>query len=516
MTGHGKKSLLIVASVVAVLAVLCLWIVPGLVDVNRYRPQVEALLEQKTGKPAHIGHLALTVFPHLAIEVDNFVMGNPAGFPSGDFINTRRVYAVLDARALWNRKIVIQSLVVKDPAIHLLSAPGGRWNFENPPSPGPGAAAPSKPQAAMFSLGTISTINLDGGLVTIANLLPSGAAGPSYFEVHGISCRFQDVNLSAATASGAPAAMIGKPPLMSLIGSPTIVNAAETAPQPIAHGIFTADTLRFGAIQASSVHSQVWVLPQKAYLDQLTLNLAGGSLKGKANFDFSGQNLGYKIRTIFSNIDVAQLAQAFPNARGKMTGTLQGDLDVEGQAVHTSDPLSGLEGTGQVTIRNGKLPSLQLSRNLVELVRLAGVGSTSGDPAAFSLISTDLNIANQVLTSHDIKIVSNDLDVAGSGSMGLAGAGEMNYTGVAKLAARQTGLTDLLSAVSGATFSNGKLAFPFDLRGTLDHPKFSLRSGQGGSSSPATGSQQNNSRNLIHGITNLFRKKKTPTSAPKP
>ena len=514
MTDRGKKSLIIGASVVAVLAVLCLWVVPGLVDVNRYRPQVEALLKQKTGKPAHIGHLALTVFPHLAIEVDNFVMGNPAGFPAGDFINTRRVYAVLDAGALWNRKVVIESLLVEDPVIHLLSAPGGRWNFENPPSQASAAAAPSKPKAAMFSLGTISTINLDGGLVSIANLLPSGEAGPDYFEGHGISCRLQDVNLSAATASGAPAAMIGKPSLMSLIGSPAIVYAAEAAPQsqPIAHGAFKADSLRFGAIQAASVNSQVWVFPKKAFLDNLTLDLAGGSLKGKADFDFSGPNLGYKIRTIFHNIDVAQLSQAFPNARGKMTGAMEGGLDVEGQAVHTSDPLSGLEGTGQVTIRNGKLPSLQLSQNLVALVRLAGIGSTSGDPAAFSMISTDLNIANQVLTSHDIKIVSNDLDVAGSGAMALAGAGEINYTGVAKVAARQTGLTSLLAAVSGATFSNGKLSFPFGLRGTLDHPKFSLRSGQGGSSSPATGGQ---SGNLIQGISKLFRKKKTPTSAPK-
>ncbi len=512
MTDRGKKSLIMAASVVAALAVLCLWIVPGLVDVNRYRPQVEALLKQKTGKPAHIGHLALTVFPHLAIEVDNFVMGNPAGFPAGDFINTRRVYAVLDAGALWNRKVVIESLLVEDPVIHLLSAPGGRWNFENTPGQAPAAAAPPKPKAAMFSLGSISTINLDGGLVTIANLLPSGEAGPSYFEGHGISCRLQDVNLSAATASGAPAAMIGKPSLMGWIGSPAIFYAAEAAPQPIAHGDFKADSLRFGAIQATSVNSQAWVFPKKAFLDHLTLDLAGGSLKGKADFDFSGPNLGYKIRTIFHNIDVAQLAQAFPNARGKMTGAMEGGLDVEGQAVHTSDPLSGLEGTGQVTIRNGKLPSLQLSRNLVELVRLAGIGSTSGDPAAFSLISTDLNIANQVLTSHDIKIVSSDLDVAGSGAMALAGAGEINYSGVAKLAARQTGLTSLLAAISGATFSNGKLSFPFDLRGTLEHPKFSLRSGQGGSSSPATGSQPGN---LIQGISKLLRKKKTPTSAPK-
>jgi len=523
MAGHGKKSLIVAASVLGVLAVLCLWVVPKLVDVNRYRPQVEALLEQKTGKPAHIGRLEFTVLPHLAIEVDNFTLGNPNGFPAGDFIDTRRIYAVLDAGALWHRRIVIESLVVEAPVIHLLSGAGGTWNFENPPHQEPGATTPSGPKQAGFSLGNISMITLDGGLVTIANLLPSGEAGPDYFEGRGISCRFDDVNLSAANAPNAPAAMLNrvKPSLLAGLGSPTIVYAAENAPQPIAHGSFKADTLRFGAIQATSVNSQVWVLPKQAYLDNLTLDLAGGSAKGKAVLDFSGQNLRYNIRTIFNNIDVAQLAQAFPNARGKVTGAMQGNLDVQGEATHSADPLSGLEGTGQVTIRNGKLPSLQLSTNLLAIVRLAGLGAASGDPSAFSSISTDLNIANQFLTSHNIQIVSNDVNVDGSGTMALAGSGQINYTGVAKLAARQTGLTDLLANISGATFSNGKLSFPFDLQGTLENPKFILKSARGAlggfsKTSPAAGSQGNNPNNLIQGLTNLFRKKKAPSPPPKP
>jgi AsmA-like C-terminal region len=178
-------------------------------------------------------------------------------------------------------------------------------------------------------------------------------------------------------------------------------------------------------------------------------------------------------------------------------------------------------GKGQVIIRNGKMPSLQLNRNLMTLVRFAGLGSSSGDPAAFSLISADLNLANEVLTSHNIKIVSDDVDVDGSGNLALAGAGQMNYTGVAKLAARQTGLTDLVANISGATYSNGKLSFPFDLVGTLENPRFMLKSGQGilgglSKTSPAAGSQGSSPSNLIQGLSNLFGKKKTTAQPPKP
>ena len=523
MSSKGKKRLIIAASVVGVLAILSLWVVPSLVDLNRYRPQVAALLEKETGKPARIGHLKLTIFPHLAIQVDNFVLGNPQGFPGGDFINTLRIYALVDAGALWDRQIVIKSLVIEDPVLHLLCGPGGHWNFENPPKKVSGTTTPSQSQPAVFSLGEISKITLDGGVVTVANLLPSREAGPIYFEAQKISCDFKNVNLSAATAAP-PSAMLDRAkPLLAGLGSPTIVYAEQPASQapPVAQGSFKADSLRFGAIQATAVESHVWVFAKQAYLDKINFKLAGGSAEGKAAFDYSGQNPHFNIRTIFDKIDVAQLAQAFPNARGKMTGTMKGNLDVQGDAGHSEDPLSGLVGTGQVIIRNGKMPSLQLSRNLMTLARFAGLGSSSGDPAAFSLVSADLNLANQVLTSHNIKIVSNDVDVDGSGNLALAGAGKMNYTGVAKLAARQTGLTDLVANISGATYSNGKLSFPFDLVGTLENPRFLLKSGGrvlGGFSktSPAAGGQGSNPSDLVQGLTNLFRKKKALAPPPKP
>lgn len=513
MTEGGRKRALIAGAVVLLLVVVCVWIGPAFIRVDRYRPEVEAYLEQKTGKPAHIGRLKLTIFPHLAIEADNFIMSNPMGFPMGEFLKARRIYAVLNLGALWHRRVVIQSLIIDDPEIHLLSAPGGQWNYQNPPSREDPATSASQPARHGFTLGSISKINVDGGVATIANLLPSGDTGYPYFEAHGISCRFRDVNLRAARSLESASAQAGESMLRGLIGFPAVAYAAENAsqPQPIAHGSFKADTLRFGAVQASSAKSRVWVFPKQTYLDKLTLRLAGGTVKSKADLDFSGQNFAYKIRTIFNQIDVAQLAQAFPNIQGKITGTLQGDLNFQGEAVHTDDPLAGLEGTGQVSIRNGKLPSLQLNRNLLALARIAGLGSSAGDPAAFSLISSDLNIAKQVLTSHNIKIVSNDLDVDGSGTLRLAGSNAINYTGLAKVPARKTGLTKLLAAVSSATFSNGKLTFPFDLRGTVDHPKFSLKGGKGGlfSTPPTAKSGKSKPSNLIQGITKLLRKKKS-------
>lgn len=511
MTARTRKFLIIAGVVLLILVLLGVIVVPRLVDVNRYRPQVAALLESQTGKPVRIGHLGLTLFPHLAIQVDNFAMGNPKGFPRGDFFKSQRIYALLQARPLWHRKIVIQSLIVEGPVIHLLSNAAGRWNFENPPAPAGGKTTALAGGGPGFSLGTISRVNIDSGQVTIANLLPSGAMGPTYFAGKGLSCRFQDVNLNALTAPDSPSA---RP------GSGGIIPARNNPSPPVAHGSFHADSLRFGNIETTGLDSRIQVFPRQAYLDNLKLTLARGTVTGKAASDFSRQNLLYSARTSFQKIDVAQLLNSIPEARGKMTGTMEGNLDLDGEAAHSSEPLSGMQGTGKVSIRNGRLPTLQLKKNLLFLVRIAGVGATSGDPAAFSSISTDLNLAHQQLASHHITIASNDLNVDASGVLDLARSNQMNYTGTALVPARQGGLTNLVSQISGATFSNGNLSFPFELHGTLDKPKFSLKTGKGilgglSTTPPSGGKQGATPANTIQNLFNMFQKKKSTTTPPK-
>lgn len=507
MSARSRKYLIIAVVAIIILAILCVLVVPTLVDVNRYRPQVAALLESSTGKRARIGRLQLTLFPHIAIQVDDFALENPKGFPPGDFFKAQRIDALLETGPLWHRQIVIQSLLVKGPVIHLLSNSAGRWNYENPSTPSgknPGAAQNGGPS---FSLGAISQVNIDGGQVTIANLLPSGAVGPTYFDGRGISCRFHDVNINALSAPASSGA--------SSAGH--IVPASNNPAPSVAHGSFHADSLRFGNIQATSVDSGIQVFPKQAYLDPLALKLAGGSVKGDAASDFSQENPLFSARTSFRKIDVAQLLNAIPEARGKMSGTMEGNLDLQGEAAHSSDPLAGLRGTGKVSIRDGKLPTLQLNKNLLVLVRIAGVGATSGDPASFSSISADLNLANQQLASRRVTIVSNDLNVEASGMLDIAKSNLMQYAGTAMVPARQGGLTNLVANISGAAFANGKLSFPFELHGTLDNPRFSLKTGKGvlGGLPAPGGGQGSPAGNTIQNLMDLFQKKKATTNPPK-
>lgn len=528
----GRKILLGLVVFVAVALVGVAIVVPWLIDVDHYRSQVVAHLQEETGKPASIGHLGLTLFPALSVRLDDFVLGNPPGFPAGEFLKVRRITVVLDASALWNRQILVKSLELDHPRVSLLSDMKGRWNFENPPRARVMKAAARREEKPLFTLGVISNLSLQAGELAGANLLPSGRPGPSFFSARRFSCHLEQVDLNAfagsASASLIPGA--GASYLMSRASWWTSAAYAESpASRPAAQGSMKADLLRFGTIEATEVKSRVRLLAKRVYFDDLNFDFYDGRTNGKLEFNFAGQTPRYNVEARLSGVDVGRLLAAFPETRGKMTGKMDGNVKLSGEVEHSPDPLAGMKGSGRVSVRNGELPSLQLNKNLMLLARLNNLGPASGDPSSFSSMSTEFSILNDRLTTNKVTIVGNGVDIDGSGNLALAGAGSMDYQGVARLAAGQSAVSNLLQGLAGATAEGGKLSFPFSIAGTLGNPKFLLKSAGGNSGrlgglqglaagkrgAGAQPGQAQQPRDLVRGLAGLL-KKKQPQPAPQP
>lgn len=523
----GRRIALGIGIFFAALLLAVVIVVPMLIDVDRYRPQVAARLESETGKPVEIGHLSLAVIPSVSIRVDDFALGNPPGFPKGDFVRAKRTEVVVDGMALLRRQVLIKSLEIDSPKIELLSDARGKWNFENPPLSR--RESPRKTQAEgapLFTLGMISKVILSQAQVVVANVLASGRVENTYFQGDGISTELEQVDLNAFTAStsssfSTPSAVAGFEARESLWPS-FAVHAAAPAAQPAAQGTLKADSLRFGTLRVTSVSSKMRLFPKQIFMDNLSLDLYGGLATGSLACDLAGKDPRYSASARLSGVDVARLLDAFPEARGKMTGKMEGAVKLSGKAIRTSDLLAGMEGAGHATIQNGQLPSLQLNKNLMLLARFSNLGPASGDPSSFSSISADFHILNEKITSDKITLVGNGVDVDGSGIVDLAGRGDLNCQGVAKLAAGQNPVGGILAGLSGATTDmDGKLSIPFAIGGTLANPRFVLKSsgafsqsGMGGISGGALGKngkgatqQGQTPQDIIQGIGGLFKKK---------
>jgi uncharacterized protein involved in outer membrane biogenesis len=436
-----QRTGLVVVGIAAILLLAFIFVVPALINVDRYRPHVISYLQEKTGKQVEIGRLALTFFP-LTIHIDRIGVKNPPIFPSGYVIQVARIDAELSVGALLHRQVVIKSLVLEDPVLNLTSDPDGPWNFESPQSKISADALPLRP---------ISSVKVKRGLVIASNLLPSDKAGPIFFEAHEIFCELQQVNLAG------------------------IINPSSSSMD--GQGSLKAGLLRFGAVEARNLNSKLRLESRHVFFTDIKAEVYGGSAVGGLSFDLSEKNASFKTNARLSRINLAQLLAAFPKGGGKMTGKMEGDVRLAGEIAHSLRPLAGIRGAGHLTVRNGQVPSLKLNANLMKLAHFNDLGPAKNDPSSFNLITTDLELADQRISSRVIDIDGYGVDVDGSGSVSVSGSDELNYRGLAEITTKESFFTNTIARLSGATLKDGKLQFPFRIGGTIDSPVFSKGKG---------------------------------------
>src|ERR1700686_272287 len=436
-----RRRTLIVAGIAAILLLALIFVVPPFVNVDRYRSEVISYLEERTGKQVEIGRLALTFVP-VTIHLERIGVKNPPIFPDGYVIQVARIDAELSVRALLHRQVVIKSLVLEDAVLNLTSDPDGPWNFENPQS---------KTSANAFSLPPILSLKIKRATVIASNLLPSDAAGPIFFEAHDISCALEQVNLAGIT----------DPSSSSMDGQ----------------GSLEAGLLRFGAIEARNLDSKLRLESRHVFFTDVKARVYDGSAVGELSFDLSAKNASFETNARLRGINLAQLLAAFPSGGGQMTRKMEGDVRLEGEIAHSLRPLAGIRGTGHLTVRNGQVPSLKLNANLMKLAHFNDLGPAKNDPSSFNLITTDLELRDQRISSRVIDIDGYGVDVDGSGSVSVSGSEELNYRGLAEITTKESFFTNTVARLSGATLKDGKLQFPFRIGGTIDSPVFSKGKG---------------------------------------
>jgi uncharacterized protein involved in outer membrane biogenesis len=432
-----RRTGLILAAIAATLLIVFVFVVPVLLSGDRYRQQAISYLQESTGKKVEIGGLAVTFFPRLTVHVDDFGVKSPPLFPPSYILKVARIDAQIDPWPLLHRQIVIRSVVLEQPVINLVSDPDGPCNFENP-------GAKAGPNS--FPIGVISRVTIKRGHVIVSNLLPSDAAGPVFFEAHEISSELANVNADA----------IADPASTTLDGQ----------------GTLKAALLRLGSIEATNLSSSIRLQARQVLFTEVKAETYGGNTRGELSIKLSGKNPSFKTDARMKGIDVAQFLSAFRNARGKMTGKMDGELKIAGEIEHSLHPLEKLHGTGHLTVRDGQVPSLKLNANLMKLAHYNDLGPARDDPSSFNFVSTDLELDHERILSKVIDIDGYGVDIDGSGSVSISGSDELNYQGVAEIVSRQGFVTNLFARLAGGTLKDGKLSFPFHIRGTIDNPIF--------------------------------------------
>lgn len=297
-----------------------------------------------------------------------------------------------------------------------------------------------------------------------------------------------------------------------------------TADGQIAIGKVILDGLSFNDLQ-SKVNMQNQILR----LDPLSLNLYGGAYQGSAQIDMNSQVPDFALNGRANSVDLNQFVTALMGSKSVAYGTTSASFNLRGRGQGSDQLMKSLSGNGNVAISNGKITSFDLMKQVEIFGRFAGLPA-GGAGTAFSSLKTNFHIDRGRLTTDDLQIIMDDLQVNGSGSMQLGDVVMTNYEILAKLSpalsnrvtgSRESttggGLRDIIGKVTSAAggfFTEGdSVVVPLKMSGPLRQPSFGLNASVVQKRATERligkpGEKSTKPEDAVKGLLDIFKKKK--------
>ncbi len=124
------KWIAILTGLLMVMVVAAVFLMPMLVDVQSYKPQIEKKVSEITGRPFTLaGELNLSVFPWVAISLSDLSLGNPEGYQATNFIKIKSFKARVKLLPLLSNEIEVKQFILDGPEIYLERRSDGQANW---------------------------------------------------------------------------------------------------------------------------------------------------------------------------------------------------------------------------------------------------------------------------------------------------------------------------------------------------------------------------------------------------
>ncbi|MBW1997173.1 MAG: AsmA family protein, partial [Deltaproteobacteria bacterium] len=127
--GKVIKWILIVGGALVALVIIALLVVPAFVDLQTYKPRIEKMVSEATGRPFSIGgDIDLSLFPWVGFSASDIRLGNPPGFEEKDLASIKSIEVRVRLLPLISKDIQVKRFIVESPRIVLVKGKGGKTN----------------------------------------------------------------------------------------------------------------------------------------------------------------------------------------------------------------------------------------------------------------------------------------------------------------------------------------------------------------------------------------------------
>jgi AsmA protein len=556
-----KKALIIIGIVIVVLVAVAVAI-PFFINVNQFRPTVEAQLTTALGRQVKIGDLSLSLLKG-QLGASNITIADDPTFSRNPFVQARALDISVEIMPLiFNRAVHVQSLSLEQPQVALIRSANGTWNFS---TIGQGAGAHATPQKTSApaqkqsggadTAGGSAMPEIQIQKLEILNgriLLGSTGHRPQAYDA--VNLRAENVSYTSrfpftltanmpgggkmdvkgqagpvdrSDASRTPFAAQANITRLDLAASGLVEPGAGIAGVVDFKGNLKSDGNRAqtkGTVTASKLcmvkgchpasqpitvdyASDYDLARQTGVVDNTRIVTGKSAVNLAGTYDLRGASPVLHMKANAPSIpvqDVQALLPAMgvvlPEGASFQSGSGDAHMSVDG-------PLSNLVTTGNVALSNARLAGFSLGSKLAALSALSGINKAASD-TVIQTLSSGVRIAPAGINADNLKLI-----VAGIGTLTGGGTIASNSAMNFKM---------LLQGGAGSAVSNvltrvgvGKNAatrgIPFMIQGTTSRPIIvpdvkGMLAGKLG----AGQAQQNPAQGVQQMLGNILGKKKKP------
>lgn len=532
-----KRALKILAIVVVILIVAAVAL-PFLIDVNIFRPTIEANLSTALGRQVKVGNLRLSILDG-SVAADDLSIADDPAFSKEPFIRAKALGVGVELMPLiFSKKLNITDITIDQPQVSLLHTAAGKWNFS---SIGGKTEKPASKSSGNPDL-SVGKLSVKNGRVSIDNI--SNRDKPQVYQNVNITVqKFSfaskfPLTLSAGLPGGGTVKLDGTAgpidetdasltPVQAKIVINNLDLAASGFVEPTSgisgiadfNGTMSSDGRQARSSGTASVEKLkvspkgtpagrtvvvkfATVLDQQKQAGQLTqgdftIGKALARLTGSYQKGAGAAVLNMKLNAENMPVDdleamLPALGVILPSGSTLKGGTLTTNLTIVG-------PVDKLVINGPVQLANTKLTGFDLGSKMSAISALTG--AKTGSDTTIQNLSTDAHVAPDGISTQNVNLNIPALGVVtGSGTISPQNA--LNYKMAAKLSGSMvSGLTQL----AGIGNKNGSI--PFFIQGTTSDPKF-VPDVKGMVGSQLGGVSGQNPADIVNGLSGFLGKKK--------
>ena len=486
---------------------LILIALPFLIDVNSFRPKIEAEASSALGRPVSLGDLSLSIFSG-SIGVKNISIGDDPAFSKSPFVTAKSLE--LDVKLMpliFSKRLEVTEIELKEPEISLIRATNGTWNFSSLGGQAKGASTEKSGSSTPQNL-AVGELEIENGKLTVTSAgtnakpqvydkvniemknfsftsrfpfeMSAGLPGDGKAELNGEAGPINAANAAATpfdasikvtnmnvAASGFIDPASGIAGLVSLDGK---VNSDGTVAKGT--GKITCTNVKLsprGSPSPKAINVTYAVntdlIKESGTITQGDVAIGRAVAHVTGTYQAQGASELVNLKVNAPNMPVDELEAMLPAfgvilpSGSRLTGgTLSADLGVTG-------PVDKAVVAGPVRLSNTKLAGFDLGSKLAALQAFTGKAAGSTDTSIQNL-SMNARWAPEGAKADAINLTVPAIGViTGAGTVSPAGA--LAFRMMANL---QGGMAGGLTKTVGMGGANKGI--PFSIEGTTSNPKF--------------------------------------------